>query len=138
MDELKPVNYCTINGTNYELYKYLTNDELFKLKKEGLIPHEITMKTFLFFDGLIKIKMKKIGEFKNTERKEPKSNVYLCKSKIGYYLSLGHGFNEGRGRGYPYLPGLFKWDYYKYLNDSEDTPDPERDLFFIWCDKVSL
>jgi len=125
--------YCLINGKKYELYKYLNEDEIKTLKNEGLLPKDILMKNFYFFDGLIKVKMKKIGEFKNTERKEPKSNVYLCKSKMGYYLSLGHGYSE-----YPYLPGLFKWDYYKYLAESEDEIDPERTLFLAWCEKVSL
>lgn len=125
--------YCVINGKKYELYKYLNEDEIKTLKSEGLLPKDILMKNFYFFDGLIKVKMKKIGEFKNTERKEPKSNVYLCKSKLGYYLSLGHGYSE-----YPYLPGLFKWDYYKYLTESEDEIDPERTLFLAWCEKVSL
>jgi len=125
--------YCSINGNKYELYKYLNEKEIDKLKSEGLFPKDILMKSFNFFDGLIKIKMKKIGEFKNTERKEPKSKVYLCKSKLGYYLSLGHGHSE-----YPYLPELFEWDYYKYLTEKEDEPDPERTLFFAWCEKVSL
>ena len=125
--------YCVINGKKYELYKYLNEDEIKSLKSEGLLPKDILMKNFYFFDDLIKVKMKKIGEFKNTERKEPKSNVYLCKSKLGYYLSLGHGYSE-----YPYLPGLFKWDYYKYLTESEDEIDPERTLFLAWCEKVSL
>jgi len=125
--------YCVINGKKYELYKYLNEEEIKTLKSEGLLPKDILMKNFYFFDDLIKVKMKKIGEFKNTERKEPKSNVYLCKSKLGYYLSLGHGYSE-----YPYLPGLFKWDYYKYLTESEDEIDPERTLFLAWCEKVSL
>jgi len=125
--------YCVINGKKYELYKYLNEGEIKTLKSEGLLPKDILMKNFYFFDGLIKVKMKKIGEFKNTERKEPKSDVYLCKSKLGYYLSLGHGYSE-----YPYLPGLFKWDYYKYLTESEDEIDPERTLFLAWCEKVSL
>jgi len=125
--------YCLINGKKYELYKYLNEGEIKTLKSEGLLPKDILMKNFYFFDGLIKVKMKKIGEFKNTERKEPKSSVYLCKSKLGYYLSLGHGYSE-----YPYLPELFKWDYYKYLTESEDEIDPERTLFLAWCEKVSL
>jgi len=126
-------HYCSINGNRYELYKYLDEKEIENLKSEGLFPNDIFMKTFYFFDGIIKIKMKKIGEFKSTERKKPKSKVYICKSKLGYYLSLGHGYSE-----YPYLPGLFKWDYYKYLAEKEDEPDPERTLFFAWCEKVSL
>jgi len=126
-------DYCFINGKKYELYKYLNEKEIANLKREGLFPNDLRMKKFSFFKGLIKIKMKEIGEFKNTERKEPKSKVFLCKTKVGYYLSLGHGYTN-----YPYLPGLFDWDYVKYLTEEEDEPDPERTLFFAWCDKVSL
>ena len=141
------MGYVLIRGKKFELNKYLNDDEL-EFIKENVLPKFYIMRKEQTIGG-IKIKTIYIGNYKTNERREDKSQVYLCQSKQGYYLSLDHGYakpglygkvktKNGKilyNEGYKDVPELE--NYIDYFINSEDSQF-DRDMWETFYDKVSL
>ncbi|MGB9678361.1 MAG: hypothetical protein ACPLZ9_07065, partial [Candidatus Ratteibacteria bacterium] len=90
------MDYVVIKNKKFVLNKYLTEEELSFLR-ENVLPRLYIMRTERTIGGIV-IKSLYIGKFHTNARRENKSQIYLCRNKIGYYLSLDHGYAK---------PGLY-------------------------------
>ena len=82
------MNYVKIGNKKYPLVDYLNKENLEEILKK----FNSNKMHYEYIPEAIKIKTKYIGNFKADGRTSKTSQVYLCQSKKGYYLSLDHGF----------------------------------------------
>lgn len=133
-----------INNREFSLVKILTKEE-FNWIKKFVLKGMFFMRTEISPPD-IKIKVKYIGKYKNSERTKP-AQAYLCKCKKGYYISLDHGYPKPqmygvikkRGKdiiyeeGYKDVPLKDENMEYAFAED-----EPESSLWEVYRDSVSL
>ena len=148
------MNYAQINKEKYPLVVYLSEQETKKI----INLFGANKMHYEYLPVGIRIKTKYIGKFNVDERESKSSQLYLCQSKKGYYLSLDHGhphpgcygkYDSGKNifgkkvreeycEGYKDIPGLEDYKKYYLATCTNNSDDSDISLWHFFFEESSL